>query len=68
LAIVLENVCSRAQLPVDVRGQHSDLPRKSIEPIAMAEGVEPRTLQEFLSHLEWDERRMVDSVQELVVS
>jgi SRSO17 transposase len=60
------NVCSRAHLPVYVRGQLSDLPRKSVEPIALAEGVAPRTLQEFLSHLEWNEQRMVDRVHQLV--
>jgi len=57
---------SRAHLPVYVRGQLSDLPRKSVEPMALAEGMPPRTLQEFLSLLEWDERRMVDRLQALV--
>lgn len=60
------NSCTRAHLPVYVRGQLSDLPRKSVEPIALAEAVAPRTLQEFLSLLEWDERRMVDRIHELV--
>ena len=49
-----------------VRGQLSDLPRKSVEPIALAEGVAPRTLQEFLSLLDWDEPLMVDRTQHLV--
>src|SRR6202040_2286264 len=57
---------TRAHLPVYVRGQLSDLPRKSVEPMALAEGVPPRTLQEFLSLLDWDERRMVDRLQQLV--
>ena len=47
---------TRAHLPIYVRGQLSDLPRKSVEPIALAEGVPPRTLQEFLSLLDWDEQ------------
>jgi SRSO17 transposase len=59
---------ARAHLPVYVRGQLSDLPRKSVEPMALSAGVAPRTLQEFLSLLDWDERRMVDRVQELVAS
>jgi hypothetical protein len=57
---------SRAHLPVYVRGQLSDLPHKSVEPMALAEGMPPRTLQEFLSLLEWDECRMVDRLQWLV--
>lgn len=57
---------TRAHLPVYVRGQLSDLPRKSVEPIALAAGVVPRTLQQFLSLLEWDQRRMVHCEQQLV--
>jgi SRSO17 transposase len=60
------NSCTRAHLPVYVRGQLSDLPRKSVEPIALAEGIAPRTLQEFLSLLEWDDPRMVDRLHQLV--
>ena len=40
---------TRAHLLVYVRGQLSDLPDKSVEPIAVKAGVAPRTLQEFLS-------------------
>ena len=50
----------RAHLGVYVRGQLSDLPEKSVEPIALEAGVAPRTLQEFLSQLKWDEDRMRD--------
>jgi SRSO17 transposase len=60
------NSCTRAHLPVYVCGQLSDLPRKSVEPMALDQGVAPRTLQEFLSLLEWDDRRMVDRVHQLV--
>jgi SRSO17 transposase len=60
------NARTRTHLPVYVRGQLSDLPRKSVEPIALAEGVAPRTLQEFLSLLEWDDGRLVDRVHQLV--
>ena len=46
---------SRAHLRRYVSGQLSDLPRKSAEPIALATGVPPRTLQELLSLHLWDE-------------
>jgi SRSO17 transposase len=36
------------------RGLLSDLPRKSVEPIALAAGVPVRTLQEFLKDYAWD--------------
>src|SRR5438128_12631069 len=51
---------TRAHLGVYVRGQLSNLPEKSVEPIALAANVAPRTLQEFLSQLKWDEARMGD--------
>lgn len=60
------NSATRAHLPVYVRGQLSDLPRKSVEPIALAEGVAPRTLQEFLALLDWDQALLVDHTQQLV--
>lgn len=40
-----------------VSGLMTDMPRKSIEPIALACQTAVRTLQEFLSHLPWDDRR-----------
>ncbi|MCH7871398.1 MAG: transposase, partial [Planctomycetes bacterium] len=49
------NVRSRRHLLTYVAGQLSDLQRKSIEPMADAAGVPPRTLQEFLSLTRWDE-------------
>jgi SRSO17 transposase len=55
-----EHPGTQAHLPVYVRGQLSDLPRKSVEPMALAEGVAPRTLQEFLSLLEWNQPLMID--------
>lgn len=57
---------TRGHLSVYVRGQLSDLPRKSVEPMALAGGVPPRTLQEFLSLLDWDRERMIDGLQQLV--
>jgi SRSO17 transposase len=57
---------TRAPLGVYVRGQLSDLPEKSVEPIALEAGVAPRTLQEFLSQLQWHDPRLRDRVQEIV--
>src|SRR5260370_37616518 len=57
---------TRAHLGVYVRGQLSNLPEKSVEPIALEANVAPRTLQEFLSQFKWDQERMRDRVQELV--
>jgi SRSO17 transposase len=59
---------TREHLSVYVRGQLSDLPEKSVEPIALNAGVAPRTLQEFLSQLVWDHDKMRDRVQQLVVA
>lgn len=57
---------TRGHLPKYVVGQLSDLPRKSVEPIALKTGVPVRTLQEFLSQHEWDDDRMVHRVHEIV--
>jgi SRSO17 transposase len=48
------------------RGLVSDLPRKSIEPIALASGCAVRTLQEFLADHRWDHGRMRDELQRRV--
>jgi SRSO17 transposase len=55
-----------AHLRTYVRGQFSDLPRKSIEPIALAADTPPRTLQQFLSAAHWQEGLMRDRLQEIV--
>ena len=57
---------SRQNLRAYVNGQLSDLPRKSIEPIALAANMPPRTLQCFLSILPWDHQRMRDKIQWIV--
>lgn len=57
---------TRAHLPTYVQGQLSDLPDKSVEPIATTAGVAPRTLQEFLSQLRWDHDKMLDRLQAIV--
>jgi SRSO17 transposase len=56
----------RGHLANYVRGQLSDLPRKSVQPIADFTGTPRRTLQEFLSWSEWDHVRMRGRVQQLV--
>ena len=53
-------------LRVYVNGQLSNLPRKSIEPIADRAGVPPRTLQQFLSRAAWDEPLMADRLAQIV--
>ena len=58
---------SRNHLKRYVTGQLSDLPRKSVEPIALETGVPPRSLQEFISFHRWDEVAMRDKLQEIVV-
>jgi SRSO17 transposase len=51
-----------------VQGQLGDQPRKSVEPMADAAGVPPRTLQEFLSLAKWDESMMRDRLQRRVAA
>jgi SRSO17 transposase len=45
------------------RGLLSDLPRKSVEPIALACGTAVRTLQEFLTTAAWDHDQTRDRLQ-----
>ncbi|MFN0051053.1 MAG: IS701 family transposase [Planctomycetales bacterium] len=56
----------RQKLETYVRGQLSELPRKSVEPIALSVGMPPRTLQEFLATDEWDEDRLRSHVLRVV--
>src|SRR5882724_3856866 len=46
-----------------VRGQLSNLQRKSVEPIAQFNNIAPRTLQEYLNSDVWDHPRARDRVQ-----
>ncbi|MCI0353434.1 MAG: IS701 family transposase, partial [Acidobacteria bacterium] len=59
---------TREHLPVYVEGQLSDLPRKSVEPIALKAQVPVPTLQEFLSQHRWDEDRLRQRLQEIVAT
>src|SRR4051794_32456669 len=58
---------SVAHLRTYCRGLLSDLPRKSVEPIALAAGCAVRTLQEFLTHHVWGHGRMRDEIQRRIV-
>ena len=49
-----------------IRGQLSDLPRKSVEPTALFNHVAPRTLQEFLGTDVWDHVRLRTRLQQIV--
>src|SRR5512144_455043 len=51
-----------------IKGQLSDLPRKSIEPIALHFGTPPRTLQQFLADALWNEDLMRQRMQERVAN
>src|SRR5882724_356671 len=57
---------TRYHLTEYVKGQFSNLPRKSVEPMALAMDVPPRTLQEFLSLSKWDHDRLRDTMQRMV--
>jgi SRSO17 transposase len=59
---------TRGHLSVYVEGQLSDLPRKNCEPIADAVSMPPRTLQQFLSLLDWDHGLMKTKLQQLVAT
>src|SRR5664280_2022312 len=56
----------REHLRAYIRGQLSDLPRKSVEPIALAAKIPPRTLQWFLNEAAADDERMRDHTQQIV--
>ena len=58
----------RANLETIVRGQLSNLERKSLEPIALAAGIPPRTLQDFIASGNWDHEQMCDQLQRMVAT
>jgi len=59
-------VTTRRYLDLYVEGQLSDLPRKSIEPMADAVDEPPRNLQESLGLFRWDEPGVRDDLQQYV--
>lgn len=71
-AFLLEfhDCCGRSEPREHIRtyvcGQLSDLPRKSVEPVALAAGVSVRTLQGFFERTQWDEQGLRDRIQRIV--
>ena len=63
---LLGRIENREHLRRFARGQLGPIERKSLEPIADAEGVPPRTLQFFFSRYAWDEGGVRDSLQRKV--
>lgn len=57
---------TRAHFSTYVEGQLSNLGEKSCEPIAVAAGIAPRNLQEFLCSYRWEEDRTRNRLQEIV--
>ncbi len=57
---------ARALLRVYVKGQLSDLKRKTAEAIALRFKTAPRTLQRFLESIKWDEERLRDRCQQII--
>jgi SRSO17 transposase len=57
---------ARELLKAYVKGQLSSCPRKSVEPMALAQNVAPRTLQRFLESVQWDEEQLRDRTQQIV--
>ena len=57
---------ARRLLSVYVRGQLSDVHRKTAEAVALRFKIAPRTLQRFLESIKWDEEKLRDRCQQLV--
>ena len=63
--------CFGRREPIDhaltyISGQLSNLPRKSVEPMADQAGIDPRALQKFLAQHKWDHQAMVDRIYQLI--
>jgi SRSO17 transposase len=56
----------RDLLHVYVKGQLSDMQRKTCETIALQFRKAPRTLQRFLESIKWDEEKMRDRCQQII--
>ena len=56
----------RNKLAIYIRGQLSDMDRKSAEPIALDAGISPRSLQEFLGSDQWDEKAARNRMAQIV--
>jgi SRSO17 transposase len=64
----LGDVANVAHLRDYARGLLSDLPRKSVEPIALAAGACVRSLQQFLKACDWDQAGVRDRTQRLLAA
>ena len=64
----IKTVPSRRHFRTYIQGQLSDLDRKSIEPMALAAGVPPRSLQEFVEIHRWEHEQMRARLQEVVMT
>jgi SRSO17 transposase len=56
----------RDLLRVYVKGQLSNLHRKTAEAIALGFNTAPRTLQRFLESIKWDEEQLRDRCQQII--
>jgi len=59
---------ARSLLRVYVKGQLSNLHRKTAEAIALQFKTAPRTLQRFLESIKWDEKKLRDRCQQIVAT
>jgi len=59
---------SRRHFCTYIKGQLSNLERKSIEPMALAAGVPPRSLQEFVEIHRWEHEQLRTRLQEVVMA
>lgn len=57
---------ARLLLLVYVKGQLSNLHRKTVESIALQFNTAPRTLQRFLESIKWNEEKLRDRCQQIV--
>jgi SRSO17 transposase len=58
---------ARGLLQVYVQGQLSNLHRKNAEAIALQFKTAPRTLQRFLESIKWDEEKLRNRCQQIIV-
>ncbi len=58
---------ARALMQVYVKGQLSNLHRKNAEAIALQFKTAPRTLQRFLESIKWDEEKLRNRCQQIIV-
>jgi SRSO17 transposase len=59
---------ARELLRIYVKGQLSNLHRKTAEAIALRFKTAPRTLQRFLESIKWDEEKLRDRCQQIVAN